>query len=255
MVAAHRGHFVDLPENSLAAIRKAAELGAEVVEIDVRHSLDDQVLLMHDAELDRTTTGSGKVEDFTFAEIAELRLNGGIATQPETTQIPLFGDALALAIELGVMLYVDEKTPRSDLVREDIVRMSALEHAFIRTNLTASIAHVAEEPQLLVMPQVANLDELDAAATALPTLRIVETASSAVDVELYAKAKTMGIKVQQDVFIADVPGAAGNYLPWKEYVDGGVFLLQTNVADVLIPAVWQYRQDGVFPSSGPPADR
>ena len=99
MVAAHRGHFAKLPENSLAAIREAARLGAEVVEIDVRHTQDDVIVLMHDAEVDRTTDGSGKVEDMTLAEVSELLLDGGTTGDEESSRVPLFSEALARQVE------------------------------------------------------------------------------------------------------------------------------------------------------------
>ena len=58
MVAAHRGMHITWPENSLAAIRAAAEAGIALAEVDVRHTADDVLVLMHDDTVDRTTTGS-----------------------------------------------------------------------------------------------------------------------------------------------------------------------------------------------------
>ena len=74
LLAAHRGGSLLWPENSLLAFRNALALGADFVEFDVHLSRDGEVVVIHDATLDRTTTGSGPVRDRTLAELKALRL-------------------------------------------------------------------------------------------------------------------------------------------------------------------------------------
>lgn len=74
MVVAHRGYWHKAPENSMAAIKKAVELGVDMVEVDVRRSRDGVMILMHDKTLDRTTNGTGSVADHTWEEIKKLKL-------------------------------------------------------------------------------------------------------------------------------------------------------------------------------------
>ncbi len=62
MVTAHRGFHDPYPENSLAAVRATAEVGAEFAEVDVAHTIDEVLILMHDGTVDRTTDGTGPVE-------------------------------------------------------------------------------------------------------------------------------------------------------------------------------------------------
>ena len=71
-VAAHRGFCGKYPENTMLAFRKAIELGVDQIETDVRITKDDELVLIHDATLDRTTNGTGKVCDYTLAELKEL---------------------------------------------------------------------------------------------------------------------------------------------------------------------------------------
>ena len=68
----HRGIKNLKPENTLESINTAFDLGLECVEIDVKVSQDNIPLLLHDDTLDRTTTGSGLVCDFTFDQINQL---------------------------------------------------------------------------------------------------------------------------------------------------------------------------------------
>jgi glycerophosphoryl diester phosphodiesterase len=68
-LSAHRGAQVAAPENTLESITQAGLLGYGFVEIDVQKTKDGHYVLMHDQTIDRTTTGSGKVEDLTLQEI------------------------------------------------------------------------------------------------------------------------------------------------------------------------------------------
>ena len=71
-VAAHRGWSEKYPENTMLAYRKAAELGVDQIEIDVRITKDGELVIMHDERVDRTTNGTGKVDELTLAEIRAL---------------------------------------------------------------------------------------------------------------------------------------------------------------------------------------
>ncbi|MFU2015058.1 glycerophosphodiester phosphodiesterase [Peribacillus butanolivorans] len=73
-LSAHRGAQVAAPENTLESITQAGLLGYGFVEIDVQKTKDDQYILMHDQTVDRTTTGSGKVEDLTLQEIQSFAI-------------------------------------------------------------------------------------------------------------------------------------------------------------------------------------
>ena len=69
LVIAHRGSSAYAPENTLAAFQLAAEQGADAIELDVDLTRDGQVVVMHDATIDRTTDGHGRVGDLTLEEI------------------------------------------------------------------------------------------------------------------------------------------------------------------------------------------
>ncbi|MEI5102538.1 glycerophosphodiester phosphodiesterase family protein [Streptomyces sp. PmtG] len=78
-------------ENSLAAIRGAFADGAGIVEVDVRLTRDGVPVLVHDAAADRTTDGSGRVADLTYAQVRGLRLRerlGGKRTALTGERVP-----------------------------------------------------------------------------------------------------------------------------------------------------------------------
>ncbi len=71
-VAAHRGWSEVYPENTMAAFRAALALGVDQIETDVRITADGELVLIHDATVDRTTDGQGSVSEMTFAELQLL---------------------------------------------------------------------------------------------------------------------------------------------------------------------------------------
>jgi glycerophosphoryl diester phosphodiesterase len=70
----HRGIPWRWPENTILSYRKALDAGAEILEFDVRLSKDGVPVLMHDETLDRTTDGTGRIPDITFADLSEKRV-------------------------------------------------------------------------------------------------------------------------------------------------------------------------------------
>ena len=68
----HRGASAYAPENTMAAFRKAYQIGADGIELDVQLSKDNHVIIMHDYRLDRTTTGKGLVSKKTLKELKSL---------------------------------------------------------------------------------------------------------------------------------------------------------------------------------------
>src|SRR6476646_10321138 len=71
-IIAHRGARAERPENTLASARRAIEVGATAVEVDVRTTQDGFFVLLHDDKLDRTTNGNGSVGQITLAELRKL---------------------------------------------------------------------------------------------------------------------------------------------------------------------------------------
>lgn len=78
MVIAHRGDWRNAPENSIAAIKRAIEMGVDIVEIDLHKTKDGELILMHDKTINRTTNGKGRVADFTLDSLKTFVLKNGM---------------------------------------------------------------------------------------------------------------------------------------------------------------------------------
>jgi glycerophosphoryl diester phosphodiesterase len=96
LIIAHRGNSAHRPENTLAAFASALEVGADVIELDVQLTRDARLAVIHDATLDRTTSGRGRVRDHTLQQIRELSAGyrGVFGDAYLGERVPALGDAL-----------------------------------------------------------------------------------------------------------------------------------------------------------------
>lgn len=100
LVIGHRGASADAPENTLAAFALALEQGAQGVELDVRLSADGNVVVIHDATVDRTTDGSGRVSRLNAAHLRRLDAGMGQPVPTLDDVFEAFGPAMLYNIEL-----------------------------------------------------------------------------------------------------------------------------------------------------------
>ncbi len=109
-LVAHRGSSIDRPECTLAAITRAIESGATAVEVDVRTSKDRQLVILHDATLDRTTNGSGNVNERTLAEIKQLDAGSWFDAKYKDQRVPTLKEVLTVCHgRIDVLLDLKEK--------------------------------------------------------------------------------------------------------------------------------------------------
>lgn len=108
LVAAHRGAHMGNFENSIASSLKAIELGVDIIEVDVKTTKDGHLILMHDSSIDRTTTGTGQVEELTLAEIKAFKLKAPYGRISKES-VPTFEEFLKV-VKGKIMIDVDMKT-------------------------------------------------------------------------------------------------------------------------------------------------
>ena len=97
-VLGHRGALMYAPENTLPAFRMCLLAGADI-ELDVYPTRDGHLVVIHDSTVDRTTDGTGRVQDLTLAEIRALDAGGWFGPVFAGLRIPTFDDVLALVTE------------------------------------------------------------------------------------------------------------------------------------------------------------
>ncbi|MEM2939434.1 MAG: glycerophosphodiester phosphodiesterase family protein [Candidatus Bathyarchaeia archaeon] len=116
----HRGAKAYEPENTIRSFRRALELGVNAVELDVRSTKDGELVVIHDAEVDRTTNGKGLVSDLTLNEIKELLTEKG-------EHIPTLDEALEFLDKKVVKILIELKETGTEEKVLDIIKKKGLE--------------------------------------------------------------------------------------------------------------------------------
>lgn len=156
-ILAHRGSAGTHPENTMEAFFAAEKAGADGIELDVQLTADGEIVVIHDITVDRTTNGSGYVQDFTFEQIRKLKANfHSTHFFKKATRIPslrevfewLEGNGLICNIELknAVKAYKGLEEKVIDLVREFCYERRTIISSFNHNSLVHCV-HLAPEIQ------------------------------------------------------------------------------------------------------------
>lgn len=164
LVIGHRGGPTrDYPENAIQTFDRTLKAGAPAMEIDIAETKDGVLMLMHDDELDRTTTGTGLVSDHSWDEISKLKLE----TYSKGTDFapPTLAAALDWAVRNNVVVELDKKRSAAFEPIIAAVRTAKAENnVFIITYTDDQAAEVHQKaPDLVItatVNSVAHLDEL-----------------------------------------------------------------------------------------------
>jgi glycerophosphoryl diester phosphodiesterase len=124
-LVAHRGGGSLAPENTLAAIRLGQSLGYRAHEFDVKLSKDNVAMLLHDATLERTTSGKGRAADMAWAELKALDAGGWHSSEFKGEPLPSFEDAAKLLKSKKTMAHIEIK-PTPGLEAETGKRVAQL---------------------------------------------------------------------------------------------------------------------------------
>ena len=152
-VIAHRGFSGAAPENTLAAVRAAIEVGADMVEIDVTLSADDHIVVIHDETLTRTTNGSGEVSELTLAELKQLDAGAWFDLEFAGEHIPTLDELLA-EVEGRILLNVEIKSEA--VARGVVAKVACLirERGMIDQVVVSSFSPTALDQMHQVAPEI-----------------------------------------------------------------------------------------------------
>jgi glycerophosphoryl diester phosphodiesterase len=243
-VIAHRGASRDAPENSLAAFRLAAEMGADAVELDARLSADGAVVVLHDQTLDRTTNGTGSVSDRSLAELKTLDAGAKFDPRFAGQRIPsldevfeTIGGRLLINLELKNYERVFDRLAEG-VIR--IVRRHALERRVLLSSFNPFALRTARRlapdvPRALLVWQGQN-GWMTAALRRLTTFEAYHPQDSMTDratiAEQHARGRRVNVWTVNDVermrellllgcdgLITDVPEVARQAV--RDVADGG----------------------------------
>lgn len=210
LLIAHRGGGRLRPEETLSAFDHAAELGADVLELDVHTTSDGEVVCLHDATVDRTTDGTGAVHALTLADVKALDAGYRFTTDRGETfpyrgqgiTIPTLAEVLAAHPSAWFSIEIKQSEP--DMVGEVLEVLDANDAAD-RVVLVSFDDAVVERvralrPEIVTgmgaaeMAELLLLRDVDADAY-VPRTTIAQVPSGSVDEVLVARAARYGIRL------------------------------------------------------------
>lgn len=243
LVCGHRGAGGELgviaPEDSLAAIRAAIVLGLDFVETDPRPTKDGVIVNLHDPTVDRTTDGSGSVDQLTFAEIEALHLKS-----PDTPgdfsceRVPTLEQILTAAKGKIHVLVDANKTDQVAGLVAAIQKTGTLEWAIFDTSSVDKIdAALALEPLLHTMIRVTGPADLQAQLTHFaahpPVIVEIEEGTGAAAMVMAVHAAKH--RALTDSFLSDVgAGLSNDPSVYDPFLATGVDVVQTDRPDLVL---------------------
>ncbi|MBN1328612.1 MAG: hypothetical protein JXA54_03980 [Candidatus Heimdallarchaeota archaeon] len=100
IIYGHRGSSILEPENTMRAFARAFQDGAKGIEFDIRMTLDEQIVIIHDGAINRTSNGSGLVKDMSYEELQQFDFGKGEKIPLLKEVLKLYGNRFWLNIEI-----------------------------------------------------------------------------------------------------------------------------------------------------------
>ncbi|MDL1900249.1 glycerophosphodiester phosphodiesterase [Anaerolineae bacterium CFX9] len=153
LVIAHQGGDGERPGNTMSAFRHAVEIGADVLEMDVHSTADGVLVTIHDDTVDRTTNGTGRVNDMTFAELQALDAGYHWPTLAEESDrddrpfrgqgitIPALDDVLSAFPQMRYVIEIKQETPSIVQPLCDLLRRHNLQEATIVASFRPAVMY------------------------------------------------------------------------------------------------------------------
>ena len=158
----HRGAKGTYPENSMLSFKKAIEAGVEGMEFDIHMTKDGEIVVIHDATLDRTTTGSGYIKDHTLAEIKNFSIGAKYIEYKhynpswDNERVPTLVEVLTLCLAHDLEINIELKT-------HEVL------YPEIETKLLQEVAKSGYDPKKVIysafhLPTILRIQQADGAA-------------------------------------------------------------------------------------------
>ena len=149
-IIAHRGASSIFPENTIAAFSKAIELGVGFIEVDLQLSMEDSIMVIHDETLNRTTNGSGNVNEFNYQQLKELSAgySNKFGSDFINEKIPSLFEVLKLA-EREIKVCIDlKKTPEYPVI-ELVKKMNMTDQVYLMSYNAKKLRRIRSiDPQI-----------------------------------------------------------------------------------------------------------
>jgi len=228
-VIAHRGVHIGIPENTISAYKQAIALGCDFIEIDIRRTKDGKFVSVHNSTIDAYVDSlSGKVSDFTLAELKQMNIGKRIDPIWENERIPTFEEILMLC-KNKIGIYLDLKEP---YVKEliEIIKNYEMEESivwYIPTSYIDAIKEVKNNcKKCLPMPDPGPIENVVSVVEEINP-SVIATDMGELSKEYMTAAQNYNVRVFVDE-------KNGDKKEWEKLLEFGVDGIQTDNPEKLI---------------------
>ena len=241
-IIGHRGALGRAPENTFPSFEFAVLHGTDILELDIHLSRDDEIVVIHDATLDRTTNGQGYVRDHTLAELKCLDAGSKFGEEFTGTQIPTLAELLdwsqgraALAIEIKAD-YV-----RYNQIEEKLLNLltqyNALQNIFVISFDHTTLRKIKQlEPEITVGPLFR--------ARLVDPVRLMQDTGGTVMRPFWAGVTDKEVDLAHENGWALAPWGANEPWMWEHLWNLGVDAMSANCPDNLATALAEFPRRG-----------
>jgi len=235
LISAHRGGGrIGFPENCIATFENTLQYTPSIFEIDPRLTKDSVIVLMHDEILERTTTGNGKLIDYTCEELQELFLKDKYGNITRN-HIPLLADALEWCKGKTILVLDDKNVPY-----EKVTELVRKHNAFSNILMTVRSAEIASKLYELdnrfmfeaYIFNLKNFSEFESAGIPWSNVMIAYIGPKDLpeNVELYKELNKRGVKAMvSGASNLDKLYLAGNTGVYKELFSHGSDIIESDL--------------------------
>jgi glycerophosphoryl diester phosphodiesterase len=204
LAIAHRGFSSAAPENTLAAFKKAIEAGSDMIELDVHLSKDGQVVVIHDDTLKRTTSGIGKVSDFSLQELKQLDAGKWFGSRFFGERIPTLKEVLELT-RGKIPIHIELKegdlgrytiTDLADRSLDEVEKAGLVDQVLFGSFSLSAVDRIREKHPRLPVALICNKTwDLPQDATGGRPIPILSSSGKVLNQANASKARQQGMKV------------------------------------------------------------
>lgn len=198
-ICAHRGSSRRYPENTLLAFDAALREGADMLEFDIRRTQDGQCVIMHDANVDRTTNGRGSVRTLTYAKVRKLDAGQGQRV-PNLEESLDYGQTMLLNIQV----YADDDEDGvaiADTLSAYFQDSVLQRNAFVTAHNQALLQRLREQRPSIRLCNLQHRHNPNAAVDQPPASQVLQPQVKHVSEDMVRTAHARGLKV--NVYFAD----------------------------------------------------
>lgn len=236
LINSHRGYSQLYPENTHHAFEGALKEGAFSLEIDVAMTTDNQIVVIHDHSVDRTSNGCGFVEEMSLAQLLALDFGAWFAPKFKGTPIMTLQELVCWAIDkqAGLVVEVKQRQRRDEFIKVLKSLLDAIPHAYDHVQLLA-FDHPLMMRAKSLMPKVTiqvvtiarYCNHLEAVMKSNPDFVCIEYPHSHIDdlrvfkkaglgIRLYFQPNTEGLHPLEDLRLKYGGNVKGEVMQWMQ---------------------------------------